>query len=71
MGQEAKSPIGLLPQRVLCQIMSDIPLSKQKLRLALVSKDWLSALLNPDSHSQDLPEQVCAHSERFDRMSYV
>ena len=43
---------------LLCRILSLVPLSKSKLRLCIVSRAWQDAILSPDSHSAQLPQQV-------------
>lgn len=54
-----------LPQHLLCRVLSLVPLSKSKLQLGLVNKAWLQALIQPQSHSKQLPAKVSTHHPLF------
>ena len=59
MEQQESAGAPELTQELLCRVLKLVPLCKAKLRLCSVNKAWKAALLDPHSHSEDLPAKAC------------
>ncbi|KAK9789918.1 hypothetical protein WJX73_002404 [Symbiochloris irregularis] len=58
MPEEIQKPCAVAPRDLLCRVLRLLPISKEKLRLALVSKAWKEAMLDPNSHADRLTGQA-------------